>query len=70
MDRTIITKLGLGFTSLLSLTRLIFNHQKALLRCLTQLHTNFSSFQLVVYPVTNRSFFAGIIAYNYKVLVR
>ena len=35
------TKLGLIFISLLSLTRLIFNHHKVSLRCLTQLHTDF-----------------------------
>ena len=41
INHTIFTKVGLSFISVLSLTLLIFNHQKALLLCLTYLHTDF-----------------------------
>ena len=57
---------------LLSRTRLIFNHQKAPLRCLNQLHTDFQLIPVSGLPcrLVNRStFFTGIIAYNYKVFL-
>ena len=41
IDHTLFTKVGVGLISLLSLMRLISNHQKAPVQCSIQLHTKF-----------------------------
>ena len=48
IDCAIFTKVGLSFISLSSLMRLISNHQKAPLQCLTQLHTDFHLIPVVI----------------------
>ena len=68
--KSIATKVGLSFISLMSLTRLISNYQKALLWCLTQLHANFQLFSQSGLPCRLDRISTLFYAYNRQMLNR
>ena len=68
-----MTQAGFCVISPWSLSRFLSNYQKALLRLLLHLHSNFNSFHEAVYPVgvtTNRSCFMRIIGRNPRTIHR